>query len=230
MKIPTLSVRNLTKSYKDADRTLAVISGLNYVFPDKGSIAVIGRSGVGKSTFLHLLAGLDKPSSGAVLYGETDISALDTDERAAFRAGNIGFVFQFHNLLPEFSALENAAMPSIISGVHQDESKERARELLTRLGLKDRISHRPGMLSGGEQQRVAIARALVTNPSVILADEPTGNLDSGTASEIQDLLISMNKELGNLLIVVTHSKELAKGLDCAVEMQPGGMLHEYQLQ
>jgi lipoprotein-releasing system ATP-binding protein len=221
-----LKLIELTKTYQDADRTLTVIGGLTYTFPEKGSIGIIGRSGIGKSTLLHLLGGLDRPTSGSVTYGDTQLSSLGSDERAAFRAKNVGFIFQFHNLLPEFSAIENVAMPLLMVGESESDAQERARDLLARMNLDSRREHLPSQLSGGEQQRVAIARALVTNPAVVLADEPTGNLDVATASEVQDLLLKMNEELGNVLIIVTHNQELAKSLGTVVEMLPGGKLEK----
>ena len=219
-----LELRALTKSYQDADRTLTVINNLNFVFPKSGSVGIIGRSGIGKSTLLHLLGGLDKPTSGSVRYGEVVLSELGSDERAAFRAKNVGFIFQFHNLLPEFTAIENVAMPLLMVGESEASAQAKARELLNRMGLDSRSGHLPSQLSGGEQQRVAIARALVTRPAVVLADEPTGNLDVSTAAEVQSLLLEMNRELGNVLIIVTHNQELAKSLSMVVEMLPGGEL------
>lgn len=221
-----LKLIELTKTYQDADRTLTVIGGLTYTFPEKGSIGIIGRSGIGKSTLLHLLGGLDRPTSGSVNYGEIELSSLGSDERATFRAKNVGFIFQFHNLLPEFSAIENVAMPLLMVGESESVAQARARELLVRMNLDSRREHLPSQLSGGEQQRVAIARALVTNPAVVLADEPTGNLDVATAGEVQDLLLKMNEELGNVLIIVTHNQELAKSLGSVVEMLPGGKLEK----
>jgi lipoprotein-releasing system ATP-binding protein len=219
-----IEVENLTKRYRDADRELAVIESLTCSFPDKGSVAIIGRSGTGKSTLMHLLGALDSPTSGNVRYDGKAISALSSDERAAFRAKHIGFIFQFHHLLPEFTALENVALPLVMGGVAEEEANDRSRELLTRVGLADRVTHLPSQLSGGEQQRVAIARALVARPAVILADEPTGNLDLATASEVQKLLLTMNREQGSTLIIVTHNHELARSLDMVFEMHPGGVL------
>jgi lipoprotein-releasing system ATP-binding protein len=223
-----VELKNLSKRYKDADRELTVINRLTFSFPERGTVAIIGRSGIGKSTLMHLLGGLDTPSEGQVLYGDADISALESDARAAFRAKNVGFIFQFHHLLPEFSAVENVALPLIMSGMRDDEAHERASALLDRMGMKPREEHRPSQLSGGEQQRVAIARALVTRPRVVLADEPTGNLDVVTAAEVQELLMQMNRELENTLIVVTHSHELARTMDLVVEMLPGGGLIEHR--
>jgi len=221
MKIRT---SNLTKRYRDADRDLTILDGLTCEFPERGSVAVIGRSGIGKSTLLHLLGGLDAPTSGQGFYDETDITALDGDALSYFRGRNVGFIFQFHHLLPEFSAVENVAMPLLIAGESEGGAVREAEQLLVKVGLGDRLSHRPGQLSGGEQQRVAIARALVTRPAVVLADEPTGNLDVHTAAAVQELLMKMNRELGNLLVVVTHSGELARAMDRTIEMEPGGNL------
>lgn len=219
-----VKVEHVTKRYRDADQDLVVINDLNFCFPPQGSIAIIGRSGIGKSTLLHLLGGLDTPSSGCVLYNSTNVSALSVDARARFRATTVGFIFQFHHLLPEFSARENVTMPLIIGGAMEDEAAERAEHFLDLVGLSKRVDHLPSQLSGGEQQRVAIARALVTEPRVVLADEPTGNLDVRTAEEVQDVLLESNRRLQNTLIVVTHNTELAKNMDMTVEMLPGGGL------
>ncbi len=219
-----VEINKLTKRYKDADRDLTVINDLTFTFPDRGSVAIIGRSGTGKSTLMHLLGALDTPTSGTVRYGDVLVSSLSSDERAAFRAHNVGFIFQFHHLLPEFNAQENVALPLIMNGVSESEAQQRATELLEKVGLSQRSTHLPSQLSGGEQQRVAIARALVARPKVILADEPTGNLDIVTASEIQQLLLNMNREYQSTLIIVTHNHELARSLDVVVEMLPGGAL------
>ena len=219
-----IRLENLTKSYQDADRELTVIRDLTFSFPEKGSVAIIGRSGIGKSTLMHLLGGLDVPTRGRVMYGDRAVSELSSDERAAFRASKVGFIFQFHHLLPEFSALENVAMPLTIAGVSDGEAFDVAAELLVRMGLKDRMEHRPSQLSGGEQQRVAIARALVAQPRVVLADEPTGNLDVATAAEVQSIVLELNRELENTLIVVTHNQDLARSMDLVIEMLPGGEL------
>lgn len=219
-----VEISQLTKKYQDADRELTVINELSFAFPERESVAIIGRSGTGKSTLMHLLGGLDTPSSGSVRFGDVVISDLSSDERAAFRARNVGFIFQFHHLLPEFNARENVALPMIINGESEFEAQRKAGEILEKVGLAHRSTHLPSQLSGGEQQRVAIARALVARPRVILADEPTGNLDIVTASEIQKLLISMCKESESTLIIVTHNHELARSMDLVVEMLPGGAL------
>ena len=219
-----VKVEHVTKRYRDADHDLVVINDLTFCFPHKGSVAIIGRSGIGKSTLLHLLGGLDTPTSGRIVYDSTDVSGLSVDARARFRATTVGFIFQFHHLLPEFSARENVTMPLIIGGVIEDEAVERAEYFLRLMGLTKRMDHLPSQLSGGEQQRVAIARALVTEPRVVLADEPTGNLDVKTAEEVQELLLESNRRLESTLIVVTHNTELARNMDMAVEMLPGGDL------
>ena len=179
---------------------------------------------MGKSTMLNILGGLEKPSSGSVTIGATALAALPEEQLATFRGKNIGFVFQFHHLLGEFSALENVAMPLLIAGESEVSAMKKASELLDYIGLRDRKKHRPGQLSGGEQQRVSVARAIIARPPLLLADEPTGNLDLATANSIRGLLLELQKETEATLIIVTHSKELAASLDLCLEMQPGGGL------
>lgn len=220
-------LQKLHKSYKDADRTLNVIDCLTYEFPAQGTVAIVGRSGTGKSTLLHLLGGLDSPTSGWVEYDGSNFSALSVDERAAFRARKVGFVFQFHHLLPEFTAEENVAMPLIIAGDDEKGAIERAGALLTRVGLAERRGHRPSQLSGGEQQRVAIARSLIADPHLILADEPTGNLDIQTAAAVQGLLIDAGRQKDRLVVIVTHNLELAASMDIVLEMTVGGSILPY---
>ena len=219
-----ITLNNLKKRYHDATRELVIIKDLSYTFPDSGSFAIVGRSGVGKSTLLHILGGLDSPSEGEVLFGKVDIAKCSEAELTTFRGANIGFIFQFHHLLPEFSALENVAMPLIIRGERESDAEEKAKQAIARVGLSSREDHRPSELSGGEQQRVAIARAVVAKPKVILADEPTGNLDIETARTVQELLLQVQRELSSLLIVVTHSQELAQQMGTKLEMMPGGEL------
>ena len=219
-----LETVNLSKRYKDADRDLTVINSLTVKFEAPSTVAILGRSGVGKSTLLHLLGALDRPTSGSILFDGTDISALNDDDLSRFRGEHVGFVFQFHHLLPEFSAVENVAMPLIIRGSSETEALRRAKEELYRVGLSERLSHLQGELSGGEQQRVAVARALVHRPNVLLADEPTGNLDSASAKTVQDLLMSLARDSGALLVIVTHNLELAGAMDEVREMEAGGAL------
>ncbi|WKZ56822.1 MAG: ABC transporter ATP-binding protein [Bdellovibrionota bacterium] len=219
-----ITIRSLSKTYSDAGRVLCVLQDLNVQFSAGNSYAIVGRSGIGKSTLLHLVGALDTPQHGSVMYGDTDVVRLSPDERARFRGKHVGFIFQFHQLLPEFTALENVAMPCLIAEEDYASSLARANELLDLVGLRDRAQHRPGELSGGEQQRVAIARALMRRPSVVLADEPTGNLDIQTAAEIQRLLLDVQRRDGMTLVVVTHSQELSKAVNVALEMQPGGAL------
>ena len=219
-----IELRDVSRVYSDAGRNLEVVSHLNVVFEGGKSYGIVGRSGVGKSTLLHLLGGLDRPTSGEILFGETAIAGLKDDDLSAFRGERVGFIFQFHHLLPEFTAVENVAMPLIIRGLSEVEANRRASEVLRTVGLADRETHMPGELSGGEQQRVAIARAIVSNPQVVLADEPTGSLDVRTAAAVQELLVGLNRSLRNTLIVVTHNVELARSLDVVFEMLPGGQL------
>jgi lipoprotein-releasing system ATP-binding protein len=215
---------NVTKSFWDADHQLTVIDRLSHSFPVGESIAIVGPSGVGKSTLLNLLGGLEMPTSGSITISGVTLGSLKEEALASFRGENIGFVFQFHHLLQEFNALENVAMPLLIAGQSETQAFERAANLLTRVGLEDRKNHRPGQLSGGEQQRVSVARAVVAAPPLILADEPTGNLDSVSAQVVSDLLLTLQRENNSTLIVVTHSRELAGRLDRCLEMKPGGAL------
>lgn len=219
-----ISTKELRKVYRDADKDLCIIENLSFDFPEQGTIAIIGRSGIGKSTLLHILGGLDTPTGGHVFYDGLDIAGLNSDDLSAFRGKTVGFIFQFHYLLPEFSALENIAMPLVIGGVSEREATDRARQMLDRVGLEHRSSHLPSQLSGGEQQRVAIGRALVARPAVLLADEPTGSLDVRTAAEVRDLLFEVQREAGSTMITVTHNLELARDMDVQLEMAPGGAL------
>lgn len=222
-----ISIEQVSKSYQDADQRLVVLDNVTAKFASCEHIAIMGCSGVGKSTLLHLLGGLDSPTSGSVRIGLQDLAELDADGRSDFRAKSIGFIFQFHHLLPDFSALENVAMPLYIQGLPEAEAEEQAQKLLERTGLGSRLKHRPGELSGGEQQRVAVARALVNRPTVVLADEPTGSLDQKTGLVVQELLREICRELKATLIVVTHSVELARSFDRVLEMESGGKLKNF---
>lgn len=184
-------------------------------------VSITGPSGAGKSSLLHLISGLDKPDSGTVLLNETDIFSLSPKKQAQFRSRNIGFVFQAHHLLPEFSALENAAMPLWIGGKSRKEGLKMATEMMEIVGLSQRLTHKPGELSGGEQQRVAIARALVARPAVVFADEPTGNLDSANAEAVHDLFLQLRKDLGQTFVIVTHNDALARRTDRILAMRDG---------
>ena len=219
-----IQLERVSKSYKDAGRTLTVLNEVTAEIASGTHCSVIGRSGVGKSTLLHLLGALDAPSEGRIVLGETDVTALGGDARSDFRGQNIGFIFQFHHLLAEFTALENVAMPLFIQGVPEVKAQQQAAELLGRVGLSDRAKHRPGELSGGEQQRVAVARALVHRPAIVLADEPTGSLDLETGQEVQDLMVEICRAVGSTLVVVTHNHDLARTFETVFEMQAGGAL------
>ncbi len=207
-----LEARDVVKRFQLGDETIEVLSGLQLRLAPGESVAVLGVSGAGKSTLLHVLGGLDRPTSGQVLYGGKDLTALPPAEVAAFRNRSLGFVFQSHHLLPEFDAEENVMMPCLLAGVARKEARARAREVLTQVGLAHRLRHGPGKLSGGERQRVAIARALVMRPSVVLADEPTGNLDPHTADEVVDIFLRLNADAGTALVLVTHNEKLANRL------------------
>lgn len=219
-------LQNISKTFMDATRDLCVITDLNYSFHPKSSTVILGKSGIGKSTLLYLMAGLESPTGGEIMMDDTRFSQLTQDELARFRLNSIGFIFQFHHLLNDFDAVENVAMPLRIAGVARNESKERAIDSLRRVGLGERLNSRPGQLSGGEQQRVAIARSVAMTPKLILADEPTGNLDVENAEIVTDLLLDLTQSSQATLVIVTHNHELASKSDYVLEMQPGGTLIE----
>jgi lipoprotein-releasing system ATP-binding protein len=202
-------VRDLSKHFLHGGRTLSVLRGVDFELHPGEIASVVGASGAGKSTLLHVLGTIDLPSSGTILFDGADVTKLGAAELADFRNRQIGFVFQFHHLLPEFTALENVMMPGLILRLPRGECVARARGMLSRLGLADRLTHRPGELSGGEQQRVALARALLLHPRLLLADEPTGNLDTKTGREMHQLFFELNREFGMTLLIVTHNPELA---------------------
>jgi lipoprotein-releasing system ATP-binding protein len=222
----SIAAHNLSMRYDDAGRSLEIFSGLSFEAREGESVAIVGVSGVGKSTLLHILGGIEAPTNGDVIIQGTSVNELRSQGKdlASFRGRNIGFVFQFHHLLPEFDALENVAMPLFIQGIAKEKALERAEYLLRKMGLGERLLHRPGMLSGGEQQRVAIARAFSASPKIVLADEPTGNLDLATAFEIFEVLEGLRKEEKTTLIFVTHSKELANKMDRTLELSRSGLV------
>ena len=216
-----VTVRGLNKYYAVADRRLHVLRDLDLTVEQGEMVAIMGASGVGKSTLLHVLGGLDAIDSGEVQVGEHRIATMTDEARVAFRNRHIGFVFQFHHLLPEFSAVENAMMPLRIARVSAAEARPKAERLLARVGLAERLDHRPGMLSGGEQQRVAVSRALVMQPSLLLADEPTGDLDEATADSLHELLRDMHREFGLTAIIATHNPRLAAQCDRTLRLEGG---------
>jgi lipoprotein-releasing system ATP-binding protein len=205
---------------------LPVLDGIDLDIQAGEILAIVGASGVGKSTFLHILGALDQPTSGKVFYGDLDVFSLDNGKLSLFRNERVGFVFQFHHLLPEFSALENVMMPALVRRMGRKEASEAAEKILADVGLGARLHHRPGELSGGEQQRVAVARALVLKPDVVLADEPTGNLDVHTGEAIHELLLQINKQQGITFVIVTHNDKLAVRADRVLRMAEGRMLPE----
>jgi lipoprotein-releasing system ATP-binding protein len=219
--MPFIDASNVDKSYVVGTARLAVLKGLSLSIESGEMVAIVGASGVGKSTLLHVLGGLDAIDGGSIRIGDRDLAALRPDDLVAFRNRHVGFVFQFHHLLPEFSAIENAGMPMRIARRSAGEREERAQGLLERVGLGERLAHKPGMLSGGEQQRVAIARALVMQPSVLLADEPTGDLDEHTADALHDLLREMHREHGLTSIIATHNPRLAAACDRVLRLEEG---------
>jgi lipoprotein-releasing system ATP-binding protein len=219
-----IQVQRLTKSFGNGSKRVDVLKEINLDISKGERAAIVGASGVGKTTLLHILGTLDRPTSGKVFYERKDIFKLNEKELALFRNRGIGFVFQFHHLLPEFTALENTMMPCLIQGMTKQEASLKAEEILTLVGLKERLSHKPGELSGGEQQRVAVARALVLEPKVLLADEPTGNLDTKTGESVFQLLLELNRTKGVTLIIVTHNLTLAGLLPRQIRMVDGKAL------
>jgi len=217
----SIKINNLNKSFLTPGRELHVLKGITLDLYRGEMAAIMGPSGVGKSTLLHILGALDRPTSGNIFYDGKDIFSLKNDALSDFRNKTIGFVFQFHHLLPEFNAVENTMMPSLISGINQKEAYKRAEAILGEVGLSNRLLHKPGELSGGEQQRVAVARALMLEPAVVLADEPTGNLDTQTGEELFRLLIELNNKKGITFIIVTHNEHLASKCKRIIRMLDG---------
>jgi len=214
-----LKAEKITRKFGDVQ----VLKGVDLSIQSGEIVSIVGSSGAGKSTLLHILGTLDRPDSGSILINNQEMSTLSPKKLAAFRNNNIGFIFQFHHLLPEFDALENVSIPGWIAGKNKSEVKERAKSLLTTLGLSDRIYHKPQELSGGEQQRVAVARALINAPSIVFADEPTGNLDSKNANELHQLFLQLNIQTGTTFLIVTHNEHLASLSGRILHMKDGLM-------
>lgn len=219
-----LQVSDVNKVFITNKTETAALKNISFEVSRGDILAVVGPSGAGKSTLLHILGTLDQPSSGTVLYKGGDLFSLHEKALADFRNRNIGFVFQFHHLLPEFSALENTMMPALIAGEEKKHATQRARELLTRMGLEKRLDHKQGELSGGEQQRVAVARALIMEPELVLGDEPTGNLDTYTGRDVFNLLLELNQDMGITLIVVTHNEEFSKRMPRCIRLVDGNIV------
>jgi len=216
-----LQVTGLRKAYGTGPGALEVLKGLDLTIEQAATVAMVGASGAGKSTLLHILGTLDRPTAGQVLYDGQDVFAQSERSLAGFRNRTIGFVFQFHHLLPEFTALENVMMPALIGGVAREEAAGRAELLLRDVGLSQRTTHKPGELSGGEQQRVAVARSLVLEPRFVMADEPTGNLDMKTSEEIHEMLLGLQRDKGISLLVVTHNERLAERMGRTIRLLDG---------
>ena len=216
-----ITLKDLSKTFIKDGNSIEVLKGLDFTIAQGQSLAILGVSGSGKSTLIHILGTLDHPTSGNVLFDDINVFEWNENKLADFRNRKIGFVFQFHNLLPEFSSLENTMMPALIQDIPYREAKERAEAILNEVGLGNRLTHKPGELSGGEQQRVAVARALINEPEIILADEPTGNLDTETGKKIEDLLVRFNQNKNITLVVVTHNKSLADRMSQSIGLKDG---------
>ncbi|MDP3268976.1 MAG: lipoprotein-releasing ABC transporter ATP-binding protein LolD [Legionella sp.] len=222
-----LTSNKLYKAYTDGASKVEVLKGIDLTIEKGDRVAIIGPSGSGKSTLLHLLGGLDKPTSGEIHINEVNWQKISEKERCKLRNQRLGFVYQFHHLLPEFTALENVAMPLLLSGMKVVAAEHQAGEMLESVGLKHRTEHKPAQLSGGERQRVAIARALVHQPHCVLADEPTGNLDQTTAAKVFDLMLELNQKMNTALVIVTHDQQLANRMDRILVLHEGALVNQF---
>lgn len=220
---PLYKFADVSKTFSTPEEELKIFNDINLEVAKGEALAIVGASGSGKSTLLHLMGALDKPTSGKIFFEGKDLSEFNADAQASFRNKSLGFVFQFHHLLPEFSALENVAMPGLIAGKSRMEVMTEARHLLERVGMSHRMKSKPSTLSGGERQRCAIARALLLRPKVILADEPTGNLDENTGRQVASLLLELNRDLGVTLVTVTHNLDIARSMDRSLELRAGAL-------
>lgn len=221
LSLPILACSSLSKSFHDGENAIEVLKSIDFCLKQGESVAITGSSGSGKTTFLHVLGGLDTPTAGTVQVGGKSWATFKEKERAAWRNLKLGFVYQFHHLLPEFTAVENVSMPLLIRGVAFKERQQRAEDVLSKVGLSHRYHHKPGELSGGERQRVALARALVTNPICVLADEPTGNLDNKTAEQTYEVMIELKNEMKTSFVLVTHDRHLAARMDKIYALESG---------
>ncbi len=221
--VAVIQCQGVSKTFEEGKLKVDVLENINFVIGKGEQVAIVGASGSGKSTLLHILGGLSEPSAGKVMIDGKDVNTLSQTARGKLRNASLGFVYQFHHLLPEFTALENVAMPLLIARVADTEAIERATDILDKVGLGNRIQHKPGELSGGERQRAAIARAMVTRPKCIMADEPTGNLDSKTADSIHGLMLELNQQIGTSLIVVTHDMNLASKIGTVLRIENGNL-------